>query len=206
MADWIEQTDPLQLFQDWFDKASQSEPNDPNAMALATVDDKGLPDVRIVLLKGVNERGFVFYTNLNSAKGQHLRHNPQAALCFYWKSLGRQIRIRGQIQKVSDCEADAYYASRPRGSQIGAWASDQSHSLASRDHLEERIEHFTKLYDGQDIPRPPHWSGFCLEPQIIEFWEAGEYRLHDRIIFEAIKTSETQDMKDFSWNKTRLYP
>lgn len=173
-------------------------------MALATVDTDGLPNVRMVLLKGADgeesaHRGFVFYTNLDSAKGSELAHQPRAALLFHWKSLRRQIRIRGSITAVSETEADSYFESRPRGSQIGAWASDQSRTLSNRQILRQRVASITEKYDGQDVPRPQHWSGFRLIPIEIEFWQNGEHRLHDRIVFR--RTAET-----LPWTKARLYP
>jgi len=165
------------------DEAARHEPNDPNAMALATADATGRPSVRMVLLKGADERGFVFYTNLESRKGCDLAENPQAALCFHWKSLKRQIRVEGAIEPVSDEEADAYYASRPRASQIGAWASRQSQRLTGRFELERRIAEFTARFGLGTVPRPPYWSGFRLVPQRIEFWQDRQFRLHDRQVY-----------------------
>jgi len=191
--------DPFMLFAAWLEDASTSEPNDPNAMALATVDAQGLPNVRIVLLKGIDAQGFVFFTNYESAKGQELLHNKQAALCFHWKSLRRQVRLRGAIEQVSGQEADSYYHSRPRGSQIGAWASQQSRPLSSRAVLEQTVNDYETRFAGDErIARPPHWSGFRLLPSSIEFWHDRPFRLHDRIVFSRTDTG--------SWTKTRLYP
>jgi pyridoxamine 5'-phosphate oxidase len=198
-GDFTAAKDPFVLFSDWLKEASSSEPNDPTAMALATVDEDGLPDVRMVLLKGFDERGFVFYTNYESAKGQEILATGKAALCFHWKSLRRQVRVRGEVVKVSDREADAYFATRARGSRIGAWASDQSRPLESRAVLESRIVDYEARYPDETIPRPPHWSGFRIMPSSIEFWQDGKYRLHDRIRFS--RSSEGED-----WSKMRLYP
>ncbi len=191
--------DPFALFQDWFAEARAKEPEDPEAMALATVDETGMPNVRMVLLKGADARGFVFYTNLTSAKGRELQANPKAALCFYWKSLHKQVRIRGPVHPVSDAEADAYFASRPRGSRIGAWASKQSAPLESRFALEKRVAAFGAKYAVGPVPRPPFWSGFRLVPLEMEFWRAGAFRLHDRVVFR-------RDEAGAPWIKTRLYP
>lgn len=197
MLELTEKNNPFNLFDEWFDLAKQSEPNDPNALSLATATPDGKPSVRIVLLKEHDERGFVFYTNLESRKGQELKSNRHAALCFHWKSLHRQIRIEGNIEQVSDEQADAYYDSRRRGSRIGAWASKQSQELDSRETLKHRVEEFDQKFDGDDIPRPPHWSGFRVIPSRIEFWDDGEYRLHDRFVFD--KDGDT-------WTLKRLYP
>jgi pyridoxamine 5'-phosphate oxidase len=167
-------------------------------MALATVDKDGLPDVRMVLLKGFDHNGFVFYTNLESRKGTELAQNMKAALCFHWKSLRRQVRVRGPVERVSDAEADAYFASRPRGSRIGAWASKQSRPLESRFALEKAVAEYTAKYPLGEIPRPPHWSGFRIVPQMIEFWADRQFRLHDRVVFD--RTAEG------GWKKARLYP
>ena len=190
--------EPLKLFGEWLDDATKAEINDPNAMALATVDEDGLPDVRMVLLKGFDEKGFVFYTNFESAKGREILATRKAALCFHWKSLRRQVRVRGAVDVVTDAEADEYYASRPRGSRIGAWASKQSRPLESRFALEKAVAEYTARHAVGDIPRPPHWSGFRIRPQQIEFWHDRPFRLHDRVVF-------TPDGGG-GWDKTRLYP
>lgn len=197
--DFGETDDPIKLFGAWMAQAEAHEPNDPNAMSLATVDQAGLPNVRMVLLKGIQEGGFVFYTNLESAKGRELEANPKAALCFHWKSLRRQIRIRGEIAPVSDAEADAYFASRARGSRIGAWASLQSRPLESRFALEQAVAKFTAKHGVGDIPRPPCWSGYSLIPLEIEFWHDRPFRLHERVVFR-------RDAPTRAWSKTRLYP
>ncbi len=190
--------DPFAAFQIWLGEAERSELNDPNAMALATVDADGLPDVRTVLLKGVDPGGFVFYTNFESRKGQELLGQPKAALCFHWKSLRRQVRVRGTVEIVSDEEADAYYRTRARISRLGAWASQQSRPLASRAELEQRVAEFDARFPGEDIPRPPHWSGFRVVPVQIEFWQDGAFRLHDSYRF--VKDESGQ------WVATRLNP
>ena len=197
--DFGDADDPLALFAAWMADAEAHEPNDPNAMALGTVDASGLPNVRMVLLKGVEDGKFIFYTNLESAKGRELEACPKAALCFHWKSLRRQIRLRGLIEQVSDAEADAYFASRSKGSRIGAWASRQSRTLESRFALEKAVAKFTAKYGLGKVPRPPHWSGFQLNPQEIEFWHDRPFRLHDRILF--CRNSENEP-----WSKARLYP
>ena len=189
--------EPYALFARWLEDAAASEPNDPNAVALATVDPDGLPNVRMVLLKGFDEHGFVFYTNCQSAKGRELLATPKAAMCFHWKSLRRQVRVRGPVETVTDAEADAYYASRPRGSRIGAWASAQSRPLESRFALEKAVAEYTARYAIGDIPRPPYWSGFRIRPASIEFWHDRPFRLHDRVLFQA---------GEGGWSKTRLYP
>jgi pyridoxamine 5'-phosphate oxidase len=189
--------DPIALFQSWLEEAEASEPADANAMALATVDADGMPDVRMVLLKGCDQRGFAFYTNLDSAKGWQIRAHPKVALCFHWKSLGRQVRVRGPVEEVDAAEADAYFLSRARGSQIGAWASLQSRPLASRDVLEAAVARETARFGEGPIARPPHWSGFLVRPVTIEFWVNRPYRLHDRITFAAA---------DDGWVTERLYP
>lgn len=191
--------DPFDLFREWMSAAEAHEPNDPNAMALATVDSSGLPNVRMVLLKGVQDAAFVFYTNLESAKGHELANNPKAALCFHWKSLRRQVRVRGDIAMVSDEDADAYFASRHRTSRIGAWASPQSRPLESRFALEKAVARFTTKYGVGNVPRPPHWSGFRLTPTEIEFWHDRPFRLHDRVVFRRTSHNE-------AWCRTRLYP
>ena len=189
--------EPLALFEAWFAEAKKSEPNDPNAMALATADAAGLPDVRMVLLKGADARGFVFYTNTESAKGLQLSANPQAALLFHWKSLRRQVRVRGAIEAVTPDEADAYFASRARDSQIGAWASDQSRPMEGRLALEQRIAKFALKFGLGPPPRPPHWSGYRLVPTAFEFWRDRPFRLHDRLQF--LRQGE-------GWAKSRLFP
>ncbi|SMD07741.1 Pyridoxamine 5'-phosphate oxidase [Fulvimarina manganoxydans] len=191
--------DPFALFGEWFKAAEDAEPNDANAMSLATVDELGQPDVRIVLLKALDSRGFTFFTNFESAKGHQLLATRRAALCFHWKSLRRQVRVRGPIETVSDAEADAYFASRPRGSRIGAWASQQSRPLESRQALADRVAELETVYGEDDIPRPGHWSGFRVIPFAIEFWQDGAYRLHDRALFER---AEPED----PWMLKRLNP
>jgi pyridoxamine 5'-phosphate oxidase len=191
--------DPFAVFADWLAVAKKSEPNDPNAMALATADASGLPDVRMVLLKDVDPDGFVFYTNLESSKGLQLGANPQAALCFHWKSLRRQVRVRGQIVPVSDAEADAYFASRARDSRIGAWASAQSRPLEDRFALERSVASHALKFGVGEVPRPAFWSGFRLVPTRIEFWRDKPFRLHDRLVFE--RSSPAQN-----WSTTKLYP
>lgn len=191
--------DPLALFHAWLGEATAHEPNDPNAMALATVDADGLPDVRMVLLKEADERGFVFYTNAESAKGGELAANPKAALCFYWKSLRRQVRVRGPVTPVSEGESDAYFATRPRGSRIGAWASQQSRPLESRFALEAAVAKFTAKFGVGEVPRPPYWHGFRILPLQIEFWHHRLFRLHERVVFSRSQAGE-------AWSKTRLYP
>jgi pyridoxamine 5'-phosphate oxidase len=197
-GDFTESAEPFRLFAAWLEDATKSEPNDPNGLALATVDEDGMPDVRMVLLKGFDEQGFVFYTNFESAKGRELLSSMKAAMCFHWKSLRRQVRVRGPVEVVSDEEADAYFKSRPRGSRIGAWASKQSRPLESRFALEKAVAEYTARYAIGEIPRPKHWSGFRLVPWTIEFWHDQPFRLHDRIMFT--RTSEG------GWEKTRLYP
>ena len=172
--------DPIALFRAWLAEADQSEPSDPNAMALATVDEDGLPDVRMVLLKEVDQLGFVFYTNLGSDKGRELLAQPKAGLLFHWKSLRRQVRVRGAVEAVSEAEADAYFATRARHSQIGAWASDQSRPMEGRFALEKRVAEFGLKFGLAAVPRPPHWSGFRVLPQEIEFWRDRPFRLHER--------------------------
>jgi pyridoxamine 5'-phosphate oxidase len=193
----VTDTDPFAVFAEWFKAAEAAEPSDPNAMSLATVDGDGMPNVRTVLLKGYDERGFVFYTNYESAKGRELLANPKAALNFHWKSLGRQVRLRGTVAPVGAAEANAYFASRPRGSRIGAWASQQSRPLESRFALEKAVAAYTTKFAVGEIPRPAHWSGFRLNPSEIEFWSAGTFRLHDRVRFRRAGDR---------WERTRLYP
>ena len=191
--------DPLGLFADWLKEASAGEPNDPNAMALATVDSDGLPDVRMVLLKGVDDGGFVFYTNLDSAKGVQLAAEPKAALLFHWKSLRRQVRVRGPVVPVSDEAADAYFATRARGSQVGAWASAQSRPLESRLALEAAVARYGLRFGLGPVPRPPNWSGFRITPLAMEFWRSSRFRLHDRLQF-------ARSSPDGPWTNQRLYP
>jgi pyridoxamine 5'-phosphate oxidase len=198
-AEFTEAAEPLALFQEWFAEAGVSEPNDPNAMALATVDGDGLPDVRMVLLKGFDESGFVFYTNEESAKGRQLAASPKAAALFHWKSLRRQIRLRGPVAAVSAAEADAYFASRPRDSRIGAWASQQSRPLESRFALEKAIARYVAKFGVGETPRPPYWRGFRLAPVAIEFWRDRPFRLHDRLSF-------TREAPSGPWIRQRLYP
>ena len=195
----IPQTDPFALFEDWFAEAQESEPNDPNAMALATATPDGAPSVRMVLLKDRSEDGFTFYTNAESRKGREIRANMQAALLFHWKSLRRQIRIEGPLSEVSADEADAYFHSRAHDSQIGSAASDQSRPLPDRQTYLDRIEDLAERYPQGDVPRPAHWTGFRLNPRRIEFWLDRPNRLHDRRVFERAGA-------DASWTDTLLYP
>lgn len=197
--DFTEASDPFALFFAWMAEAAASELADPEAMAVATVDADGLPNVRMILLKGADELGFVFYTNCESAKGGELTANPKAALLFYWKSLGRQIRIRGPIEPATGAEADAYFATRHRESRIGACASRQSRPLASRAALEAEVERLTKEFGDGPVARPDYWRGYRLIPLEIEFWRNGPFRLHDRIVFRRATPQEP-------WTKTRLYP
>lgn len=197
--DFTASDDPLSLFRLWLAEAEKAEPVDPDAMAVATVDGSGLPNVRMILMKGADERGFVFYTNCGSAKGLELEGNPKAALLFYWKSLGRQIRIRGPIEPATDAEADAYFATRHRESRIGAWASEQSRPLESRAALEDTVARYTKEFEGGDVKRPAYWRGYRVCPVEIEFWQNGAFRLHDRIVFR-------RESPDRPWAKTRLNP
>jgi pyridoxamine 5'-phosphate oxidase len=191
--------DPYAVFAQWLALARTSELNDPNAMALATADDSGMPDVRMVLLKDVDDEGFVFYTNLESTKGLQLAANPQAALCFHWKSLRRQVRVRGQISPVTPQEADAYFASRARDSRIGAWASAQSRPLEDRFALEKSVAAHALKFGVGEVPRPQFWSGFRLSPTRIEFWRDKPFRLHDRLVFERVSSAH-------DWSTTKLYP
>ena len=198
-GDFTAAEEPFGLFAEWFAEAVKSEPNDPNAMALATVDADGLPDVRMVLLKGYDADGFVFYSHVASAKGRELAANPKAALLFHWKSLRRQVRIRGNVETVTEAEADAYFATRPKQAQIGAWASKQSQPLESRLAVEKAIALNAAKYALGEVPRPPGWSGWRIIPQALEFWHARPFRLHDRIEFHRASPNA-------AWEKTRLYP
>jgi pyridoxamine 5'-phosphate oxidase len=191
-------SDPFRLFDEWFAEARESEPNDPNAMALATADATGDPTVRMVLLKSHGPEGFVFYTNEDSEKGRQLKENPSAALLFHWKSIRRQVRIEGDVERVSDEEADAYFATRSRDSQLGAWASDQSRPLESRELFESRYEEVKRRFEGKTVPRPPHWGGFRVVPIIFEFWQDRPHRLHERRVFLAKEGG--------GWDEGLLYP
>ena len=195
--DEIRHSDPVAVFQAWLSEALLHEPNDPEAMCLATVDSAGRPSARMLLLKGVDERGFAFYTNLDSRKGRELIAQPNAALCFHWKSLRRQVRVEGAVEAVSDGEADIYFATRARASQLGAWASLQSQPLDSRTTLEACAAEAEARFAGTTVPRPPNWSGFRLIPNFIEFWQDGVHRLHDRILFQRTENG---------WTTERLYP
>jgi pyridoxamine 5'-phosphate oxidase len=191
-------TDPFARFLEWMNEAWTHEPEDANAMTLATAKPDGTPSARIVLLKGADARGFVFYTNLESRKGEELAANARAALLFHWKPLGRQVRIEGRVEHVTGAEADAYYASRPRISRLGAWASDQSRVLANRAELERRLADYEAKYPGEEIPRPPHWSGFRIVPERFEFWQNMPFRLHDRTVYAKAA--------DGSWATGKLFP
>jgi len=197
--DFSNEQQPLELFTKWMLEAEKAELNDPNAMGLATVDEHGMPNLRTVLLKDADEQGFVFYTNLGSAKGRELLASGKAALNFHWKSLRRQIRLRGPVELVSDAEADAYYNSRARGSRIGAWASKQSSELESRFALEKQVARFAAKYTIGAVPRPPWWSGFRLVPLEMEFWHDRPFRLHDRLLFQRTSI-------DAPWVPVKLYP
>jgi len=197
-SDFTQARDPFALFAQWFQEAQDSEINDPEAMALASIDADGAPDVRMVLCKGIDERGFVFYSNEHSEKGRQLAENPKAALLFHWKTLRRQVRIRGAVSPASAAESDAYFASRSRDSRIGAWASQQSRSLPDRSVLEREFARYAAQFGEGDIPRPPHWRGFRLSPTAIEFWKDGVSRLHDRLLFERTAGGD--------WTRRWLYP
>jgi pyridoxamine 5'-phosphate oxidase len=198
-GDFTEQNEPFALFSEWLKAAEASELNDPNAVALATVDSDGLPNVRMVLLKGFDHDGFVFYTNFESQKGQELLSQKKAAMCFHWKSLRRQIRLRGLVETVTNKEADEYYKTRARGSRIGAWASKQSRPLEGRFALEKSVAEYTARFAIGDIPRPDYWSGFRIKPLSIEFWHDRNFRLHDRIEFR-------RGVPEGAWEKVRMYP
>jgi len=195
----LKENNPYAVFQEWLAMAEENEPNDPNAMCLATSSKDGIPSARMVLLKGLDERGFVFYTNAESSKGEHLKDNPQAAICFHWKSLRKQVRIQGKVIEVSDEEADQYYNTRHRGSRVGAWASKQSRPLKNIDELKKFVEGYEVEFEGrEDIPRPDYWKGFRIIPDTIEFWIDGDYRLHERYLY-------TID-NDGNWSVGMLYP
>ncbi len=198
-GDFTEENEPFSLFGAWLKEAQATELNDPNALALATVDADGLPDVRMVLLKDFDARGFVFYTNFESKKGEEVLGSMKAAMCFHWKTLRRQVRVRGPVEIVSNEEADEYFKTRARGSRIGAWASKQSRPLESRFALEKAVAEYTLKYAIGEIPRPDYWSGFRIKPTSIEFWKDGAFRLHDRIEFR-------RDNPEGKWSKVRMYP
>jgi pyridoxamine 5'-phosphate oxidase len=198
-GDFTAADEPLRLFSAWLTEATATEPRDPTAMTLATVDADGAPNARMVLLKGVDERGFVFYTNVESQKGRELAAHPQAALVFHWKSLNRQVRVRGPVEPVTAAEADAYFATRPKQAQIGAWASKQSAPLESRLAFEKAVALYAAKYALSEVPRPPNWSGYRIMPREIEFWHDRPFRLHDRIVF-------ARESPGAPWSKTRLYP
>jgi pyridoxamine 5'-phosphate oxidase len=197
-GDLPETGDPFGLFARWMQEALKSEPSDADAAALATVDSGGLPDVRIVLVKKFDERGFVFFTNSESTKGRELAGNPKAALVLHWKSLNRQVRVRGTVERISERESDDYFARRPRGAQLGAWASQQSRPLESRSVLEAAVARYEKEY-AEKVPRPPYWTGYRIAPLAIEFWADRPFRLHDRLVF-------TRAAPGKSWSRERLYP
>jgi pyridoxamine 5'-phosphate oxidase len=199
VGDFTEADEPMRLFAAWLADATVSEPRDPNAMTLATVDADGMPNARMVLLKGADAQGFVFYTNMGSQKGQELAASAKAALVFHWKSLNRQVRVRGPVENVSPEEADAYFATRPKQAQIGAWASKQSQPLESRMAFEKAVAINAAKYAIGSVPRPPNWSGYRIVPDQIEFWHDRPFRLHDRIVFKRAAPGE-------AWSKTRLYP
>ena len=197
MFDKTPPEDPIAAFSAWLEEAEASEPRDANAMTLASLGADGMPSSRMVLLKGVDARGFVFYTNFESRKGRELLAHPKAALLFYWKSLNRQVRVEGEVEAVSGEEADAYFASRPRPARIGAWASDQSRPMEGRFALEKRVAEYGLKYAVGEVPRPPHWSGFRVLPRAIEFWQEGAFRLHQRLVYYR---------EGDAWRTERLYP
>ena len=196
---WLDADDPIALFERWLGEAGATEPNDPNAVSLATVDADGQPDVRIVLLKGLSADGFDIYTNSESAKGAQMDAVPRAALCFHWKTQRRQVRVRGRVVRVGDAGSDAYFATRARGSRLSAWASRQSRPAADRAELLAGMQAAEARFEGRDVPRPPHWFGYRIVPDAIEFWQDGAFRLHDRILF-------TRGGDGSGWETTRLYP
>ena len=195
---FLDLDDPLELFKIWMSEAEKKEINDPNALALATTSKNNEPSVRMVLLKGLSPKGFVFYTNLNSPKSKDLKNNPKASMCFHWKSIQRQVRIAGNVSQIADNEADNYFNSRPYESRIGAWASDQSEIMKAREELLKKIDKFKNKYnDPNNLPRPEHWSGWCLNPLSVEFWLGDEYRIHERLKYNKISNN---------WKKEILYP
>jgi len=195
---FMDMDDPIELFKIWMLEAEKKEINDPNALSLATVNKKNEPNVRMVLLKGLSSKGFVFYTNFNSPKSQDLKNHPKAAMCFHWKSLQRQVRITGGVKQIEDNEADLYFNSRPYESRIGAWASDQSKVMKVRKEFLDKINEFKQKYkDEKILPRPKHWSGWCLKPSLVEFWLGDQYRIHERLKYNKIKND---------WKKEILYP
>jgi len=195
---FMDLNDPIELFKKWMSEAEKKEINDPNALSLATTNQNNEPSVRMILLKGINSKGFIFYTNLNSPKSADLKKNPKASMCFHWKSLQRQVRISGSIIQVTEKEADEYFNSRPYESRIGAWASDQSKVMKYRKDLLEKIEEFKSKYKKEkNVPRPKHWSGWCLIPTAIEFWLGDEFRIHERLRYNKISDN---------WKKEILYP
>ena len=198
LVDFTEAEDPIALFELWLEEAARSEINDPEAMTLATVDEEGAPDARMMLCKGADARGLVFYSNIESAKGRELAHEPKASALFHWKSLRRQVRFRGVVTELTAAECDAYFATRPRGSQIGAWASQQSRPLASRHALEAAVEVYQRRF-ASEVPRPGYWRGYRLAPVEIEFWRDGAFRLHDRVRFTRVTL-------DSPWGRRRLFP
>ncbi len=199
---------PYELFADWLDEAGRTEPNDPNAMALATADASGVPSVRMVLLKGIDARGFVFYTNTESRKGEQLLANRHAALCFHWKTLRRSVRVEGAVETVTAAEADAYFDSRPRESRIGAWASQQSRPLEGRWELEKRVAQYAAKFAIGSVPRPPHWTGFRVLPARIEFWQDRPFRLHERLLYRRpdVDAASGAGTDSAEWAVDRLYP